>query len=163
MGSTAACRFDGNWIWYRIVGCMEPNNGLCSFLCLCTIRETQLNNLVQQRGTKGYPGTKWGLQHLHPTYFCILLINLLWNHRRRHNGKLCRSFQSMLDDLYSSDILNKHLTKEKSQLSGAPNRKCLFECIVIVSFFSQANFVPKNIVLLIMICAELLIAPLRLC
>lgn len=47
VGSTAACRFDGNWIWYRIVACMEANNGLCSFLCLCTIRETQLNNLVQ--------------------------------------------------------------------------------------------------------------------
>lgn len=47
VGSTAACRFDGNWIWYRIVACMEANNGLCSFLCPCTIRETQLNNLVQ--------------------------------------------------------------------------------------------------------------------
>lgn len=46
-GSTAACRFDGNWIWCRFVAWMGANNGLCSFLCLCTIRETQLNNLVQ--------------------------------------------------------------------------------------------------------------------
>lgn len=47
VGSTAACRFDGNWIWCRFVVWIEANNGLCSCLCLCTIRETQLNNLVQ--------------------------------------------------------------------------------------------------------------------
>jgi len=47
------------------------DKGLRSFLCEHTIRETQLNNLLQYRRTKAYESLKWGRPR---SAICILTV-----------------------------------------------------------------------------------------